>query len=499
MLRDRGDWPTDGERISAGREKFHYRTADGATLVTVVRRDTPDGKRIHREPKGVKAPADGFPLYRLDSILANRDKPLLVVEGEGTAETAVYLFGDRYEVTTAVGGAGKAGQTDWTPSRSRDVVIWPDADEPGRKHADEVAELCHQACAKSVRIVDTKGLPTGWDLADPINGYDIERAVSDSVPAPYKQEPSQKQNRHSRALSMAELYEAPDDDVKWRVHDLLPCGGLSILSARPKAGKSTLARTGAMAVATGQPWLGREVAQAPVLVCAFEEIKAAVVRHYRAMGATPDMPLHFHIGPPPGDPLPWVEAEVERIKPGLVIIDPLFKALNVEDGNSYAEVGRALDPLLALARSSGAHIMAVHHNRKGAGDAAGDEVLGSTSLFAGVDTLLSLKRSTEGNRIISSTQRYGVDMEPTLLTLNPATMWISATGTRAESAARETAQHVFDFLANTAEQMPTNEIVDGVDHRRTQVLAALKLLLGEGRIVRSGSGKRNDPHLYVIA
>ena len=143
--------------------------------------------------------------------------------------------------------------------------------------------------------------------------------------------------------------------------------------------------------------------------------------------------------------------------------------------------------------------MAVHHNRKGAGDVAGDEVLGSTSLFAGVDTLLSLKRSTEDDRIISSTQRYGADMEPTLLTLDPVTMWISTAGTRAKTAARETAQHVFDFLANAAEKTPTNEIVNGVDHRRTQVLAALKLLLGEGRIVRSGSGKRNDPHLYAIA
>ena len=54
-----------------------------------MRREGPDGKKrgnppIWRDPKGVKAPTAGYPLYRLPSILANADKPLLVVEGEKT-------------------------------------------------------------------------------------------------------------------------------------------------------------------------------------------------------------------------------------------------------------------------------------------------------------------------------------------------------------------------------------------------------------------------------
>ena len=455
-------------------------------------------EEIWRAPKGTKPPLAGWPLYRLTSLAANPGLPALVVEGEKTAEVAAYLFGGNHEVTTAIGGAGKATSTDWSPMQGREVVVWPDADSAGRKHANDVAQRCHEAGAKMVRVVDTTGLPSGWDLADPLNGFDIEQFVSDSVPVPYRREPSQKRNPAANALTLAELFDAPDDDVTWLVDDLLPRGGLSILSARPKAGKTTLSRTGAMAVANGRPWLGREVERGPVLICAFEEIKAAVAKHFRAMGATPDMPLHFHIGPPPGDPFPWLEAEVERIKPALVVVDPLFKLIAVEDGNSYAEVGRALDPLLGLARSTGAHVLAVHHNRKSSGDVAGDEVLGSTSLFAGVDTLLTLRRSTEGDRTIASTQRYGADMEPTVLALDPATLWISAAGTRTEQAARETAREVYDFLADEGEARRTNEIVEGVDHRRTQVLAALKLLEREGRIVRSGTGKRNDPHVFTV-
>ena len=499
-LRDRGLWGVNGHAAPRRQDakRYPYCDADGKLIVTVVRRDLADGKRIHREPKGAKAPPNGYPLFRFSSLIANPELPVLIVEGEKTAEVSAYLFAGNYEVTTAIGGAGKAGQTDWTPARGREVVIWPDADGPGRDHARDVARLCREAGATDVRIVDTSGLPDGWDLADPINGFDIEQLVSDSVPVLYRREPSQKPNHGGNALTLAQLYDTSDDDIEWCVDGLLPRGGTSIFSARPKAGKTVTTRVLGMAKATGRPCLGREVAQGSVLVCAFEEIKAAVAQHYRAMGATPDLPLHFHIGPPPPDPLLWLEAEVERIKPALVIVDPLFPLIAVEDGNNYAEVGRALAPVIALARSSGAHIMAVHHNRKSGGDVAGDEVLGSTSLFAGVDTLLTLRRSSEGDRTISSTQRYGMDMEPTLLTLDPATMWITPAGTRTEQAARETAQEVYDFLADEGEAHRTNEIVNGVDHRRTQVLAALKLLQGEGRIVRSGSGKRNDPHCFTV-
>ena len=155
--------------------EYAYMNADASVLLTVVRKDRPDGKRIYRKPRGIKKPSRGYPLLDLPSLIATPERPLLVVEGEKTAEHARHLLGDRYATTTAIGGAGKAHQTDWSPAKDREVVIWPDADEVGRHHAEHVAEQCVKAAAKSVRTVDTDGLPDGWDLADlPPDGMDIE-------------------------------------------------------------------------------------------------------------------------------------------------------------------------------------------------------------------------------------------------------------------------------------------------------------------------------------
>jgi AAA domain len=48
-----------------------------------------------------------------------------------------------------------------------------------------------------------------------------------------------------------------------------------------------------------------------------------------------------------------------------IIADPLFRFVRVRDGNDYAAVTNALEPLHALARESGAYVLAVHHLGKG--------------------------------------------------------------------------------------------------------------------------------------
>ena len=103
---------------SAPDEQYEYLDADGKVLVTVCRVDACDGepKDIWRKPAGVTKPPSGYPLYRLPSLLTSAKKPLLVVEGEKTAECAQLLFGDRYEVTTSIGGSGSAAHSDWTPA-----------------------------------------------------------------------------------------------------------------------------------------------------------------------------------------------------------------------------------------------------------------------------------------------------------------------------------------------------------------------------------------------
>ncbi len=149
-----------------------YRDADGNLLMAVARFDSPQGKQVlpcTPDGKGGwqwKALPDPRPLYGLDRLAANSSVPVLVCEGEKAAVAAQTLFPDHVAVTSS-GGANAAGKADWKPLTGRSVVIWPDADEPGRKYAADVARLCGAAGAVSVRIVDVPtDWPDGWDVAD---------------------------------------------------------------------------------------------------------------------------------------------------------------------------------------------------------------------------------------------------------------------------------------------------------------------------------------------
>lgn len=105
------------------------------------------------------------PLYNLDRLAADSDAPVLVCEGEKSADAAARLLG--LVAVTSPAGAKSAAKANWQPLSGRDVVIWPDADEPGAKYAETVTKLLRIAGVKSItQITPPDGVGTGWDAAD---------------------------------------------------------------------------------------------------------------------------------------------------------------------------------------------------------------------------------------------------------------------------------------------------------------------------------------------
>lgn len=102
-------------------------------------------------------------LYRLPEVLAaDKARPVFLPEGEKDVEG---LRGLGLVATTNVGGAGKWRAEYSEALRGRHVAILPDNDEPGRKHAHEVARAL-DGIAAGIRIVELPGLPPKGDVSD---------------------------------------------------------------------------------------------------------------------------------------------------------------------------------------------------------------------------------------------------------------------------------------------------------------------------------------------
>lgn len=130
---------------------------------------------------------DGYkPFYRIEELLKNPSKSVLIVEGEKTADAASVLFPDLV-VISWLGGSQVIDRVNWSLLQGREVIIWPDADEPGMKAANsiknELLKLTGRIDYDLVKLVDIEKLklPAKWDLADETPSHltldDINNAV----------------------------------------------------------------------------------------------------------------------------------------------------------------------------------------------------------------------------------------------------------------------------------------------------------------------------------
>lgn len=148
---------------------YPYTNENGTLLFEVCRFAPKDFRQRRPDPtapggwtwniKGVRRV-----LFRLPEVLAavREARPVFAVEGE---KDALALVRAGFCATCNPGGAGKWRNEFSDALRGADVVVLPDADEPGRRHAAQVATSL-RGVAKSVRVVELPAELNGRPVKD---------------------------------------------------------------------------------------------------------------------------------------------------------------------------------------------------------------------------------------------------------------------------------------------------------------------------------------------
>ena len=255
-----------GPRGTTSSVRYEYQDASGAVSYVVERIERGGGKKTFRQ-KRIEDGREVYGLggldplpYRLPELIAQPDAPVFIVEGEKCAEAARSIG---LVATTNSGGAGNWNENLNQYFKGRRVVILPDADDAGRRHGNKVAQQL-QGVAQAIKSLE---LPGAHDIYDWIAAGNTKADLVALVKAAPELERVPVQTRF-KVMSLWDLAALPEPE--FLIEDIFIEGTDAVLYGPSESHKSGTAISWAVAVAHGEPWMGHQVKQGPVLFIAGE-------------------------------------------------------------------------------------------------------------------------------------------------------------------------------------------------------------------------------------
>jgi hypothetical protein len=198
---------------------------------------------------------------------------------------------------------------------------------------------------------------------------------------------------------------------------------VSIWSGDTGSCKSWLTTMGlSVAIATGQPWLGRSVTQGRVLVFD-EENPARIARsRCRALGLgvehRDNLRYFSRVGVAIGsdDTAEWIGEQIDTFAPSLIVVDGIMAATVIGEINSNDDATALYRVIRPWAEHGvGCHVLLLHHERKdeaAAGRARSKLTMGARQLVGQADVHLTTKWAgrTE-TELDDGTRRLRTDIE----------------------------------------------------------------------------------------
>lgn len=409
-----------GTKLQTPAAEYIYRLEDGTPYLKVKRTGDKkfyqsqwDGAAwINGAPKGRKIP------YRLPELMEAEHDTVLIVEGEKDADNLAKLG---LTVTTNSCGAGK-----WTPDltehfKGRDVYIFPHNDEPGEKHALQVAE--HLApVAREIRIVRLPELPAnGGDVSDWLaaGGTGDELAkIMEATPAI---------GLESRLIVSSADFIAGFVPPDYLIDGLAQRRFIYSLTAPTGTGKTAVALLLAASVALGSQVGEYQLEQGRVVYLAGEnpdDVRMRWLAMAEAMGFDIEtIPVHFLPGVfKLSEITARIRSEIEKIGPvALVIVDTSAAYFEGSEENANVEMGLHARRMRSLVEMPGGPcVLVACHPVK---NAPLDNLLprGGGAFVAEVDGNLTLSKSDQVVTLHWQGKFRGPDFSPISFRLASAT------------------------------------------------------------------------------
>ena len=377
-------------------DTYQYRDEKGELRFEVVRYLPKDFRQRRPDGHGGYLPnlrGVARVLYKLPELLeAKPGRFVFVSEGEKDADAIAKLG---LVATTTSGGAGKAGLTDLDPLHGRKVVICADADEPGRKHAQELAQLLHGKAA-GLRVLEVPGHKDAADWIEAGGSKSELLRLAKSAPQ-WKPVDAHDDLDDEDGLIARRLCDIPPENIEWLWPERFALGVIGLLYGQPAQGKSTVLADIIARVTTAAPWpdeTDNPAQPTPGSVLLLDaENHAAQVLVPRLIAAGADLSRVTLIegarqeGRERGcnlvDDLAALEEQIERAENcRVIVIDPVSAYLGGVEENANAEIRAVFGPVARLAERHRVAVICVTHPRKAAGGTALDAVLGSKAFGA---------------------------------------------------------------------------------------------------------------------
>jgi hypothetical protein len=444
-----GEPPASHPTLGRPTGSWIYRNAQGQRLFYVMRFDLPDrskefrpctlwrGRQGHQEWRWKGVPPQR-PLYNLHRLADRPKAPVLICEGEKSADSAQSIFRE-FVTVTSPNGSESTGKADWSPLKVRDVLIWPDHDRSGADYACEVGEIllgydCQVRVIDVAKLVEIDGgarkpdrKVDGWDAADAVEEwnnrlpalqkaalelalpFEPEKEPPRSTPTPTPGKPHPKPETKDAQLVLVHGADVKPTSVRWLWLYGLQYGVFNLLAGQSTTGKTTIALSFAATITSGGQWPdGQAIEPGRVIFWSGEDgIGDTLMPRFLAAGGEREN-IYFIGGVQEGerkrpfDPaadMPKLAEIVLRLKDvRLIVLDPVAVVVR-GDSHKNTETRVGLQPFADLCAQTGACGLGIHHFTKNAtGGNPLDRVSGSLAFHALPRCILIAARDQNGGQ-----------------------------------------------------------------------------------------------------